>query len=86
MNQCFFEDRTARQRLAAELIVAKIERNQRLRRLQEQAIQRANRRRFHRCHDPQRRHLRHCRRVFVRPDLVVRAMSTSPGELARLGF
>ncbi len=41
-----FEDRTARQRIAAELIVAKIERNQRLRRLQEQAIQRANSRRF----------------------------------------
>lgn len=43
-----FEDRTARQRLAAEMIVARIERNQRLRRLQEQAIQRADRRRFHR--------------------------------------
>lgn len=48
MNPCFFEDRTARQRIAAEMIVARIERNQRLRRLQEQAIQRADRRRFHR--------------------------------------
>ncbi len=46
MNQCFFEDRTARQRLAAELIVSRIERNQRLRRLQDQAIQRADRRRL----------------------------------------
>ncbi len=44
MNPCFFEDRTARQRIAAEMIVA----NQRLRRLQDQAIQRADRRRFHR--------------------------------------
>lgn len=43
-----FEDRTARQRLAAELIVARIERNQRLRRLQDQAIKRADRRRLHR--------------------------------------
>ena len=43
-----FEDRTARQRIAAELIVARIERNQRLRRLQEQAIKRAQCRRFHR--------------------------------------
>jgi len=43
-----FEDRTARQRLAAEMIVARIERNQRLRRLQEQAIQRADQRRLHR--------------------------------------
>ncbi len=43
-----FEDRTARQRIAAELIVARIERNQRLRRLQDQAIRRANSRRFHR--------------------------------------
>lgn len=33
MNSCFFEGRTARQRIAAELIVARIERNQRLRRL-----------------------------------------------------
>ncbi len=48
MNQCFFEDRTARQRLAAELIVSRIERNQRLRRLQDQAIQRADRRRLRR--------------------------------------
>ena len=48
MNPCFFEDRTARQRIAAELIVARIERNQRLRRLQDQAIQRADRRRLHR--------------------------------------
>ena len=48
MNSCFFEDRTARQRLAAEMIVARIERNQRLRRLQEQAIQRADQRRLHR--------------------------------------
>ena len=48
MNPCFFEDRTARQRIAAEMIVAKIERNQRLRRLQDQAIQRADRRRFYR--------------------------------------
>ena len=48
MNPCFFEDRTARQRIAAELVVSRIERNQRLRRLQEQAIQRADRRRFHR--------------------------------------
>lgn len=46
MNSCFFEDRTARQRIAAEMIVAKIERNQRLRRMQDQAIQRANSRRF----------------------------------------
>ena len=43
-----FEDRTARQRLADEMIVARIERNQRLRRLQEQAIQRADQRRLHR--------------------------------------
>ena len=43
-----FEDRTARQRIAAELIVARIERNQRLRRLQDQAIHRAARRRLHR--------------------------------------
>ena len=43
-----FEDRTARQRIAAELIVAMIERNQRLRRLQDQAIHRADRRRLHR--------------------------------------
>lgn len=42
------EDRSARQRLSAELIVARIERNQRLRRLQDQAIQRADRRRLHR--------------------------------------
>lgn len=48
MNSCFFEDRTARQRIAAEMIVAKIERNQRLRRLQDQAIQRADQRRLHR--------------------------------------
>lgn len=48
MNSCFFEGRTARQRIAAELIVARIERNQRLRRLQDQAIQRADRRRLHR--------------------------------------
>jgi len=48
MHQCFFEDRTARQRIAAELIVARIERNQRLRRLQDQAIQRADRRRLRR--------------------------------------
>lgn len=41
-----FEDRTDRQRIAAELIVARIERNQRLRRLQDQAIQRADRRRL----------------------------------------
>ncbi len=41
-----FEDRTARQRIAEELIVSRIERNQRLRRLQDQAIQRANSRRF----------------------------------------
>lgn len=46
MNSCFFEDRTARQRIAAEIIVARIERNQRLRRLQDQAIQRADRRRL----------------------------------------
>lgn len=45
MNSCFFEDRTARQRIAAEIIVARIERNQRLRRLQDQA-QRADRRRL----------------------------------------
>jgi hypothetical protein len=38
--------RADRQRIAAELIVARIERNQRLRRLQDQAIQRANSRRF----------------------------------------
>ena len=43
-----FEDRTARQRLAAEMIVARIERNQRLRRMQDQAIHRADRRRLHR--------------------------------------
>ena len=43
-----FEDRTARQRLAAELIVSRIERNLALRRLQEQAIHRAARRRLHR--------------------------------------
>ena len=48
MNSCFFEDRTARQRIAAEMIVAKIERNLALRRLQEQAIHRAARRRLHR--------------------------------------
>ena len=67
MNPCFFEDRTARQRIAAEMIVARIEHeertarqriaaeivariehNQRSRRLQDQAIQRADRRRFHR--------------------------------------
>ncbi len=46
MNPCFFEDRTARQRIAAEMIVARIERNQQLRRLQDQAIQRADRRRL----------------------------------------
>lgn len=46
MNSCFFEGRTARQRIAAEMIVARIERNQRMRRLQEQAIKRANSRRF----------------------------------------
>lgn len=39
MNPCFFEDRTARQRIAAELIVAKIERNLALRRLQKSAIE-----------------------------------------------
>ena len=38
MNPCFFEDRTARQRIAAEMIVAKIERNLALRRLQKSAI------------------------------------------------
>ena len=43
-----FESRDARQRLAAEMIVARIERNQRLRRLQDQAIHRADRRRLHR--------------------------------------
>jgi len=43
-----FEDRTDRQRIAAEMIVAKIERNLALRRLQEQAIHRADRRRLHR--------------------------------------
>jgi hypothetical protein len=48
MNPCFFEDRTARQRIAAELVVSRIERNQRLRRLQDQAIHRADRRRLHR--------------------------------------
>lgn len=48
MNSCFFEDRTARQRIAAELVVSRIERNQRLRRLQDQAIHRADRRRLHR--------------------------------------
>ena len=48
MNPCFFEDRTARQRIAAEMIVAKIKRNLALRRLQEQAIHRAARRRLHR--------------------------------------
>lgn len=42
------EDRSARQRIAAELIVARIERNQRWRRLQDQAIHRADRRRLHR--------------------------------------
>ena len=41
-----FEDRTARQRIAAEMIVAKIERDLALRRLQDQAIQLADRRRF----------------------------------------
>lgn len=43
-----FESRDARQRLAAEMIVARIERNQRWRRLQDQAIHRADRRRLHR--------------------------------------
>lgn len=42
------EDRSARQRIAAELIVARIERNLALRRLQDQAIKRADRRRLHR--------------------------------------
>lgn len=43
-----FESRDARQRLAAEMIVARIERNQRWRRLQDQAIHRADRLRLHR--------------------------------------
>ena len=43
-----FEEHSGRQRIAAEMIVARIERNQRLRRLQDQAIQRADRRRLHR--------------------------------------
>lgn len=43
-----FESRDASQRLAAEMIVARIERNQRWRRLQDQAIHRADRRRLHR--------------------------------------
>ena len=42
------DDPVARQRKAAELIVSRIERNLALRRLQSQAIQRADRRRFHR--------------------------------------
>ena len=43
-----FEDRTARQRIAAAMIVARIERNQQLHHLQNQAIQRADRRRLRR--------------------------------------
>ncbi|MBK8271230.1 MAG: hypothetical protein IPK83_24100 [Planctomycetes bacterium] len=63
------------------MIVAKIERNLALRRLQDQAIQRADRRRFARSHDQKRRYIHRRRRIDLRPDLVVRTMSTSPANM-----
>ncbi len=48
MLDAMLDDSAEIRRLADKLIVARIERNQRLRRLQDQAIHRADRRRLHR--------------------------------------
>ena len=48
----------------------------------DQAIQRADRRRFLPRPVSQRRYLHHLRCIDIRPDLVVRTMSTSPANFA----